>query len=98
MPIVYPTKTLTVRYRLKTDGSLATPSSPLVQLRKLNSIGAGTQFVLGDNLTEQSPGVLTATAPGDPGEYEVLAGSSSQGDQVTPASKSYTVDPPDFPS
>jgi len=98
MPIVYPTKTLTVRYRRKSDGALVTPSSPLAQHRRVNGPAAGTSLTLGSGLTEVSPGVLTATVTGDPAKYHVIAGSSSQGDQVTPAELTYDVPQPEYPS
>lgn len=98
MAIVYPTRTLTVRYRRKSDSVLETPSSPLVLHRKVGGPAAGTALTLGSGLTETSPGVLTATLSGEPAKYHVIAGSSSQGDQVTPAELAFNVPDPQFPS
>jgi hypothetical protein len=97
MAIVYPTN-LTVSYRRTADDVLETPSAPLVLLRRVGGPASQTSLTLGSGLTEQSAGVLVATVPGKPGDYHVIAGSSSQDDQVTPAELAYSISDPAFPS
>lgn len=98
MAIVYPTKTLTVRFKRKSDGVLETPSSPVVFYRRVGGSAVGLSLTLGDGLTEESPGVLKGTVSGAPAKHHVIAGSSDQADQVTPAELVYTVPSPEYSS